>query len=509
MTPSNDLHVLIHSLDKNERTWFANHAEKGSDYKRLYDAILKQKEYDQEKIIEQFKNENFIRRFSATKNYLFQSIIHVLQLKHENDNQDTYFSTQINHCEILMKKGLLKTAHKKIQKIKKQCLDNEQYLQALQAISIERLIIRYKRDYADLQKQMHTIYREELNLIEKYKNYADYLFLYIELMAFRNQTFIARTSNEQSFYKKLLKHPLLLNENFALTSSSKLNFNRIKGECLASLGQHQKAVLYRERAVQICEKRQSMNEGALRSYSISLTELGFNLYNVKKINKALSIAQSIRALEKECPETYSGTCRIILFGLWVSLELHIYFHSGRFKQGQKRLDEEIERAILKHAVSNANIDLFTINCNAIFIYYGANQHKKALRKIAAIINENEDNIGNDVVCFMHLFRLIIHIDLGNDKLLFSIANSTENFLRKRKRLYHTEILILDLAKKITAKSYLNRVDLFKSVKKKFDRIRRLSAEKKLIDFFDFSVWLTSHIEQKTYAEVFRKMHPEK
>ena len=64
-TNSDPLHQLIHSLSKGEKRSFKIYASRHvlgdeNNYVKLFDAIEKQKEYDEEALLKKFKNEKFI-----------------------------------------------------------------------------------------------------------------------------------------------------------------------------------------------------------------------------------------------------------------------------------------------------------------------------------------------------------------------------------------------------------------------------------------------------------------
>jgi hypothetical protein len=72
MSEKNDLHKLIHSLTPNEKAYFKKFAYKSKDDKEnpylvMFDAILKQDEYDEEALKKKLKNTKLINNFSAAK----------------------------------------------------------------------------------------------------------------------------------------------------------------------------------------------------------------------------------------------------------------------------------------------------------------------------------------------------------------------------------------------------------------------------------------------------------
>lgn len=71
MKPSTELFDLIKSLTKSEKRFFKLHsALQSSDknYLRIFDAIDKQKAYDEEGLKKLFAKEQFIKHFPSEKN---------------------------------------------------------------------------------------------------------------------------------------------------------------------------------------------------------------------------------------------------------------------------------------------------------------------------------------------------------------------------------------------------------------------------------------------------------
>lgn len=504
MTPSHQLHQLIHSLNKSEKIWFTLHAKPGSDYQRLFEAIRLQKTYDEKRIKQFFNNDPLLKRLSAVKNYLYEFILQCLFFRHEKNDLDTQFLIQLGFCEFLIEKNLLKSALKRIQKIKKQSLDNDQFLFSLQAIRIEINILYLRNAKGDHLKVMQ-LYDEEERVMKIYENLKRYSRLDFRLSLFRRKIFISRRNSDHNYYKKLLLDPLLKNENLALSRSAKFYYNCTKAECLSQLNNHKLALKFQEQSVQLYENLQILNANLVMRYVLSLQVFANGLFYAGQITKCLAITKRISAIELEYSRFLSEKRRADLFIYCSISELHVLYHSGNFDLGVKRLEESIEKLHKSRLRYISLGDQVALNYNSALIYYGANQLRKSLRKINAIINEHEEHIGRDVVCFAHILRLIIHIDLGNDDLISSIAKSTAHYLRRRKRLFKIETLFLNFSKQLSSAKYGSKVELLKRLKVQFDMIYTLNFEKKILEYFDFSAWFISRIERRPFAVVFKEL----
>jgi hypothetical protein len=82
MKPSTELHDLIKSLTKSEKRFFKLHSALQSgdkNYLRIFDAIDKQKVYDEEALKKQFAKETFIKHLPSEKNHLYKLILKALR----------------------------------------------------------------------------------------------------------------------------------------------------------------------------------------------------------------------------------------------------------------------------------------------------------------------------------------------------------------------------------------------------------------------------------------------
>ena len=108
---SENLHQLIRSLSKPEKRYFKLHSSRHiigeqNNYVKLFDAIDKQKEYNEAGLLAQFKQEVFIKQFSIAKSRLYDSILRSLDAYNSDSSVDSQLKNMLHHAEILFKKTL-------------------------------------------------------------------------------------------------------------------------------------------------------------------------------------------------------------------------------------------------------------------------------------------------------------------------------------------------------------------------------------------------------------------
>ena len=103
---ANHLHQLIKSLSAPEKGYIKKHAMlhvigSQNKYIKIFDAIDKQKVYDEKEIIRKFKGEPTLNNFAVAKNYLFKFILKSLES----------YNTNVKSEELLEITEYLGTAH--------------------------------------------------------------------------------------------------------------------------------------------------------------------------------------------------------------------------------------------------------------------------------------------------------------------------------------------------------------------------------------------------------------
>jgi len=133
MAVSDKLFEFIKSLSKRKKIYFKTHTKSTSNtdkkFIQLFETIENQKEYDEQKIKKQFKNERFIKQLPVAKDYLFKMIMKLLR------NYDGYKPPvhielkQMTHdISIFYDKALYHSCEKTIQKAKQLSEKSEHFL---------------------------------------------------------------------------------------------------------------------------------------------------------------------------------------------------------------------------------------------------------------------------------------------------------------------------------------------------------------------------------------------
>src|SRR4030095_11879757 len=227
-TSSSDLFLLIKAMTKSEKGHFkkqSNYVKGDKIYLRLFDAIDLQQEYDENKIKEKFKNEQFIQQLSVAKINLYSNILKSLSQSSISSNSRFELRAGVNHAEILFNKGLPSQALKMIKKLKSDALEIEDFDILLLLLNLKKTIIL--KTFYDIDPELDEMYREEICIIDKRRNFVNYQRLFNKAFYLLTRYGHIRNKKEEAKYEEILNSEYMKNESLANSISSKIHYNEV------------------------------------------------------------------------------------------------------------------------------------------------------------------------------------------------------------------------------------------------------------------------------------------
>ena len=142
--------------------------------------------------------------------------------------------------------------------------------------------------------------------------------------------------------------------------------------------------------------------------------------------------------------------------------------------------------------------------NLAFLYFMAEKYKETIAFLYKIISAGALKARNDMESMLRLFYIIAQYEKGSSKqFMKSLLRSTYRMLVKREQLYKYEKIILDFIRKELVKVDTPE-DLAASLKDLRTQLLEISKdpyESRPLDYFDLISWITSKIENRSFAEV--------
>jgi hypothetical protein len=176
MIPSEELHQLIQTMNMSEKRYFKIYSSRHvigekNNYIRLFNAIEKQKTYDEAAIKKTFEKETFIKHLPSEKNYLYHNVLDSLSFFHKEKTFLTRYCNILVSIEILYTKGLFDQCKKLINKAKKEAYSLEKFNILSLILRWETLIYIKDED----EKNLYKNFDEEIRIQDIVRTQAAFM----------------------------------------------------------------------------------------------------------------------------------------------------------------------------------------------------------------------------------------------------------------------------------------------------------------------------------------------
>ena len=500
MTASDDLFQLIRSLTKNEKGYFKKHSSFHSigghnKYLLLFDAIEKQKAYDEQAIRKKFSKEKFIRQLHVAKNYLYNLILSSLE-QYRND-VDSQLKSYLSQAAFLFDKQLYDQCRKLVQKARELAEKYEKYPELYMLMDFEFKLL-FPRSYAGVTEEyIAGFFKQKNAVLDKLKNSDEFVRISSLLDSKLMQQGPPRTKKELTIYEDVMKDAILDTADNAISFKAKYYYYSIfsvyaalTNDAEANYLNTGKAVLLQENNPHRIAENPSHYMRILVNHSISQLKIG----------KIKDVLNTIRKL-KEIPARSESLKKRIAF-VAVTLELDMYAASGDFQKGAKLIEQVRQKDLFKGI---NKFEMSIIYHHATNMNFGYGNYQRALNYLHKILDEKNTDVRGDLYCYAKLLMIIIYFEMGKESLLESAIRSTYRYLYKRDKLYKAENYILRFIRKLPViNTSKELIGAFKELKGKFEEFSRDPYESNALRYFDYIDWLESKISKREFSDVVKK-----
>lgn len=497
MRRTDSLFQLIKALNRADKRNFKLLTQLTSGdkkYLKLFDAIDRQDSYDETRIVRQFREDNLVNQFSVAKNYLYNSILKSLTYFYKGENAElTSLALQV---KILIDKNLFPHAQKILRKSKAKARRQENFSELQQLLALERQILVDQQDYKKFGALIEEIQAEELQLLEKIRNFLHYRHLLDEVLKVMTASQSAREKEDESEFERILKDPSLQSPEAATSRRSRILFHTIHRHYWYYVGKIDEVVVSAEKALAIFDESDDLKEAWVHQYIGVLFNCAAALYAIREIQRSKAVQETLYAIK-----TRSEKANISKFEKYFALSLSHAANAGDVREG-KRLLTEFRRQIPKYSGKIRKSSELLLYYYAAILCHVSNNHREALRWINAFLNEPRTEVRTDLQCNARLLNLIIHFELGNFDLVDHSLKSTYRFIVKRDRMYQAERMVLRSVKALAAAdSEEGRLQIFKEMDEKIKELKDSRYESVAIQFLLLDSWVSSKLQKTTLEAV--------
>jgi hypothetical protein len=186
--------------------------------------------------------------------------------------------------------------------------------------------------------------------------------------------------------------------------------------------------------------------------------------------------------------------------------VNYFILTGQFHEADK-IVKELEFETEEHLKSLNRHQQTMLYITIAQIYFGQEQYRKCLHWLNKIILLGEMKERKDIECFVRIFFLLVHYELGSGKdFMMSLYKSTHRFLNEHGRLMKFETQVMDFFKVIIGKDIpkKNMREQYSQLRSGLQALAKDPYEKYALDYFDFISWAESKVLDKPFAQVVRE-----
>jgi hypothetical protein len=506
MSKTTHLFQLIQSLNANEKRYFklfANLQKGNKHYIDLFDAIAKQKEYNETALKKHFADSLSAQKFSAAKAYLEEQIIKALS------NIATYKGTKnLLHEEmlainLLAEKRLHSHAEIRIDKLKQKAYEHEQFEVVIEIIALQMSLItqtligNYATDYL-------TVINERETALEKYHNALTFRNLYQKMIYFITITGQARGNKDeqqpqtaQTHINQIIQHPLLKHEDNALSKRAKLDFNNCWYAYHYYYTQYEQSLFFKEKGLAIWDSFIAYKNDNMDMYLSYLANLNALQNHLKHYHQTLIYLQKMKLIAAQYPQydlfvfqNYYGSALVAYAGLF-DVETPLAFVPA------------IEQGLAVHKDKINKVRYIDLCFNVSVLFFKVGRFSEASDWLNRILY-NDDDIREDVQCLLRIYNLVVQYELQNWLWMESLLRNYHRYLQKRQQLFDFEQIMLRFFRKaIDAPNKKAQQTLFAELLPQLQNLINKPTEQQHLRNFTFIVWVESKLKKQSFLETWQ------
>ncbi|MBA3972095.1 MAG: hypothetical protein H0X46_08120, partial [Bacteroidetes bacterium] len=477
--------------------------EKG--YIKLFDTIRKLEEYDEDKIKQIHKGEDFLKRLPAVKSYLHAQLLKSLRVLYSGNTISSQLKEMLEDTAILYEKRLYKQCSKILNRARELAKNNEIFWAQLEINIWQEKVFAELLTIERFQAFLEETAAEEIITADVQKNRILYRHLYNKIKLINRKIKEARNPEELKQFQTILNDPLLSSIDKALSFEAKQYFYHIHLIFNHAKGDNVECYHIAESQMKLIESFPEKISETPKIYLMALNNVLMCQVLLHKYDNFESTLHKLRTFPAK-----SIDMEVHRFVNSCIFEMVMYLDMGEFRETAP-LRTEITEGINKYRDKINVIEEITLLYNLFYSYFGTAEFSNALGVINKLLNEYSKELRYDIQSAVRILNLILHFELGNISLLEYNAVSTYRFLYKSKRLYKLENIVLNFIRKKMPGIYNEKQqkEVFIELREELKLLAEDTYESKAFEYFDYISWLDSKIEGQPFDKIVQEKFKKK
>lgn len=495
---------LIKSLSSTERGYIKKISSISGDdnsYMKLFDYICSSETYDEEAIKIHFKDEKFIRQLSVAKNYLLKFILKSLRQYNTEKSKNIYIQELLIDIEVLYKKNQLGLCHRKLQKLKS--IIEGSLLYAYYPIVSEwasklAILLPLSKDMMIKLKESHEFAGEGLQN-NKLLNQLRQIALDINL-ATSNDAYI-RASHGKNIFNSFINHPLLILPPQGKNIFALARYYHIMHKLHEYNADFKKSLTFSIKCMDLIEMHVERFEDHMVFKVIPA--LSNILSSCIPLNQKRLFDKYIEIMNKYALQSKDHLVQNICNRFSISLQLKFNTINGHFDKAKEFVsaaENEIKPDNAK--INSISSHFFEDAYYIAYAHFGNQNYKLSDHWIDIILNHKRTGIREDIQSLAQLLHLMNHVEMDNIEYVNNKLRTTYNSLKRNKKLFKFEMLLLELLKKLINRTVNDNIfELLEKYSLKFETLKEDPYEKIMLLNLDIASYLKSKFTDRTFQQI--------
>jgi hypothetical protein len=497
MTVSNDVHNLICSLTKKERSFvLKNFATKEKDdvtYIKLFEAMEKQKEYNETAIKKAIHYTKDAVAFSSLKNYLYEFIIDKLIYVNRHSNRILNSNNTLQELNILYNKELYPAFFKRWQKANLVAHEYEDYAMIL-ALKEQMSNLRIRQIIKTDEEDFKKLLEEELYIIDHFSKLQLLKSLYNRLVLLNSKNYFVSQEADVQILQEIQNHNILQTAPHKKSSFRFIYYYYMSNAMALKLAnQYQEAFEFLETLLPYFKTK----IGLLSIKPIFIYDFVELFYPLcLKLNKSQLFYEVLQI--PFIQKMYANDSHAFL-------SIFLQYSQLGFAQQNNNITHAIEArnnliALLKNSknIKHVHVERNIIaSITVSFFIYGNYEDAYYWGKQYLIIGAKHKKA--DQYDFLHLLMVLISFELKQYTIFNSEVNNSYQYFYRHKKLGKLQASIINTLRKVPSTYFkIDRSTHYKNLQAKLNQVPINEIENTEFFYFNFLHWVNSKVDQVSY-----------
>lgn len=497
MKKTDDLFDLIKSMSKNEKRFFklfAGISGKDTNYLKLFDAYDKKKEYDEELIKKAISKEKFSSNLAHEKRYLHQQILKSLRNFNADASIKSKARADLDAIEILIHKGLLKQALKRVNQTIQTLHIYDDLAMLLPVYAFKEVIFnRMETEVTD--EQWNDYFQKRALLVSQIENMSLYRTLERKLIRINHQGLL-KLDKKQSAALDEIRNDKLLKDTSRLNSfDAKYRFNMIQAVLALNDYDYEKEAKSFKAILDLLDNEYKEMKDAYykEHYFIAYFNYTSALIFANKYREAEKALANLKAI----PTTTSLIQNAFAFYYESNTEAMLVIAKGDTKK-MTLLIQKISEGLSRYGKQLSLSQLMNTLHDIGHMQFMTERYKEAAKTLNPLLQTYPDELIREKSVFIRLLILLCYFEQNEFDLVEYTLSSTSRYLKKMDRYYLTEKTLLDFFRTCVKKRGASHED-FKKLQTTLGTILKDKHENTSLLYFDFLSWVGSKTQKVPFG----------